>query len=259
MEKKVAIITGGAGGIGSSVCKGFIAEGTRIVIADVDYDRSKDLAAELGNDAIGIEIDVKDEESVKSVIKTAVKTFGRVDYAVHSSGNNIKSPILDMEINEWKESLDIHLTGAFLLCKFAGKQMVKQGQGGSVVLISSVAAWDPVPDRGAYSPAKAGLNNLASLLSLEWAQYDINVNTVGPGVALTPMTKMFYERDPGLRTQRLKRMPAGREVLPEEIADLVLFLCSDKANHINGVSIPIDGGFVNSGFLPEEMVKLRIK
>ena len=177
---------------------------------------------------------------------------------MHSSGNNIKSPILDMEIDKWREALDTHLTGAFLLCKYAGRQMVKQGEGGSVVFISSVAAWAPVPERGAYGPAKAGLNNFAGLLSLEWAEYDINVNTVCPGMALTPMTKMVYKRDPSLRTQRLKRMPAGREVLPQEIADLVMFLCSDKANHINGVSIPVDGGFVNSGFLPEEMVKLRI-
>jgi|MDTE01.2.fsa_nt_gb NAD(P)-dependent dehydrogenase (short-subunit alcohol dehydrogenase family) len=258
MENKVAIITGGAGGIGSSVCSNFVDEGTKVVIADVDYDRSKALADELGDYAIGVEVDVKNESSVESIVECAVKTFGRVDYAVHSSGNNIKSPILDMEIDKWREALDTHLTGAFLLCKYAGRQMVKQGEGGSVVFISSVAAWAPVPERGAYGPAKAGLNNFAGLLSLEWAEYDINVNTVCPGMALTPMTKMVYKRDPSLRTQRLKRMPAGREVLPQEIADLVMFLCSDKANHINGVSIPVDGGFVNSGFLPEEMVKLRI-
>ena len=258
MGNKVAIVTGGAGGIGSSICRNFVSEGIKVVIADVDYARSKALADELSDYAVGIEVDVKDEGSVESIVECAVETFGRVDYAVHSSGNNIKSPILDMEMDKWKEALDTHLTGAFLLCKYAGRQMVKQAEGGSVVFISSVAAWAPVPERGAYGPAKAALNNFAGLLSLEWAQYGINVNTVCPGMALTPMTKMVYKRDPSLRAQRLKRMPSGREVLPQEIADLVIFLCSDKANHINGVSIPVDGGFVNSGFLPEEMVKLRI-
>ncbi len=258
MKGKVAIVTGGAGGIGSSICRSFVAEGAKVVVADIDYERSNFLASELGDDAIAVEVDVKDEKSVSSIVESAVKSYGRVDYAIHSSGNNIKSPILDMKMELWREALDTHLTGAFLLCKLAGKQMVKQGEGGSVVFISSVAAWAPVPERGAYGPAKAGLNNLAGLLSLEWAQYDINVNTVCPGMALTPMTKMVYKRDPSLRAQRLKRMPAGREVLPQEVADLVLFLCSDKASHINGVSIPIDGGFVNAGFLPEEMVKLRI-
>ena len=101
MENKVAIITGGAGGIGSSVCSNFVDEGTKVVIADVDYDRSKALADELGDYAIGVEVDVKNESSVESIVECAVKTFGRVDYAVHSSGNNIKSPILDLEIDNW--------------------------------------------------------------------------------------------------------------------------------------------------------------
>lgn len=89
------------------------------------------------------------------------------------------------------------------------------------------------------------------MLSLEWARYKINVNAVCPGVALTPMTEMVYAREPGLRAQRLKRTPMGREVLPSEVADLVLFLCSDRASFINGAAVPIDGGFLNSGFMPE--------
>lgn len=258
MENKVAIVTGGAGGIGSAVCKEFIANGSKVVVADVNSARANEFAMELGQNALATELDVQDEQSVISVVNKAVTKFGKVDYAVHCSGNNIKSSILDLSVEDWKKSLNTHLTGAFLLCKSVGKQMVKQGTGGSVVFISSVTAWSPVPERGAYSPAKAGLNNLAGLLSLEWAQHDINVNTVCPGMTLTPMTKMVYEREPHVRSQRLKRMPAGREALPKEIADLVMFLCSDKANHINGVAIPIDGGFLNSGFMPEEMVKLRI-
>ena len=137
--------------------------------------------------------------------------------------------------------------------------MVAQGEGGRIVLLSSVAAMAPIPERGAYGASKAGLINLAGMLSLEWARYGINVNTVCPGVALTPMTQMVYERDPDLREQRLKRTPLGREVLPEEIADLVFFLCSDKASYITGVAIPIDGGFLNSGFLPEEIVKRELR
>jgi NAD(P)-dependent dehydrogenase (short-subunit alcohol dehydrogenase family) len=258
MKGKVAIVTGGAGGLGSAICRRFASEGIKVIVADLDESRARDLAAELGELALPVQVDVTDEDSVSNAIQAAIDGFGRIDYAVHSSGNNIKAPLLDMPLEMWRQALDTHLTGAFLLCKAAGKRMVEQGEGGSVVFVSSVAAWAPVPERGAYGPAKAGLNNLAGLLSLEWAQYDINVNTVCPGMALTPMTEMVYKRDPELRAQRLKRMPAGREVLPEEVADLVHFLCSDRAGHINGTAIPIDGGFVNSGFLPEQMVRLRI-
>lgn len=260
VHEKVAIVTGGAGGIGSAICRSFVREGGSVVVADFDYERACALASDLGDDvALALQVDVREEFSVSSGIEMAVERFGRVDFAVHSSGNNTKSLILDMTVDLWREALDTHLTGAFLLCKAAGRQMVRQGEGGSVVFISSVAAFAPVPERGAYGPAKAGLNNLAGLLSLEWARYDINVNTVCPGIALTPMTKMVYERDPHLRAERLKKMPAGREVLPQEIADLVLFLCSDKAKHVNGVAIPIDGGFLNSEFFPEEMLKVRIE
>ena len=106
----------------------------------------------------------------------------------------------------------------------------------------------PVPERGAYGPAKAALINFAGQLGLEWAPYGINVNAVCPGVALTPMTEMVYKREPELRAERLKRFPIKREVTPHEVADLVMFLCSDKARYINGVGIPIDGGFLNSAF-----------
>ena len=174
--------------------------------------------------------------------------LGRVDYLVHCAGTNIKGPVLDMTLEQWNLSLEAHLTGAFLFCREAGKRMVEQADGGSVVLMSSVTAMAPVPERGAYGPAKAALINFAGQLGLEWAQYGINVNAVCPGVALTPMTEMVYEREPELREQRLKRFPVKREVTPREVADLVLFLCSDEARYINGVGIPIDGGFLNSPF-----------
>ena len=107
----------------------------------------------------------------------------------------------------------------------------------------------PVPERGAYGPAKAALINFAGQLGLEWAQYGINVNAVCPGVALTPMTEMVYEREPELREQRLKRFPVKREVTPREVADLVLFpLQATRHATSNGVGIPIDGGFLNSPF-----------
>ena len=117
--------------------------------------------------------------------------------------------------------------------------------------MSSVAARAPVPERGAYTPAKAGLIGLAGVLSLEWAEYGINVNAVCPGMVLTPMTEMVYKREPTLQAQRLKRMPAGREAYPEEVADLVMFLCSEKSAHISGTAIPIDGSFLNNGFMLE--------
>ena len=254
MKDKVAIVTGGAGGIGTAICKSFAGRGAKVVVADMDLKVAGSVAEAIeadGGAALATQVDVTDEESVVSAVRGAVHEYGRVDYLVHCAGNNIKAPTLDLTLEQWRSSLDTHLTGAFLFCREAGRQMVEQGEGGRIVLMSSVAAMAPVPERGAYGPAKSGLINLAGMLSLEWARHGINVNAVCPGVALTPMTKMVYEREPELRAQRLKRMPLGREVLPEEIADLVLFLCSEQSRYISGVAVPIDGGFLNSGFMPE--------
>ena len=251
MEGKVAIVTGGAGGLGSEICRRFSMRGAAVAVADVNREAASELAGTITSEsgsAIGVQVEVTDEDSVIAAVRTVVNELGRVDYLVHCAGTNIKSPVLDMTLDQWNLSLEAHLTGAFLFCREVGKRMVEQGDGGSVVLMSSVTAMSPVPERGAYGPAKAALINFAGQLGLEWAHYGINVNAVCPGVAVTPMTEMVYKREPELREQRLKRFPIKREVLPEEIADLVLFLCSDQARYINGVGIPIDGGFLNSGF-----------
>ena len=251
MEGKVAIVTGGAGGLGSEICRKFSSRGAAVAVADVNGDAASEVARSIVSDgrrADAVQVEVTDEDSVIAAVRAVVNDLGRVDYLVHCAGTNIKAPVLEMSLDQWDLSLEAHLTGAFLFCREAGRQMVEQGDGGSVVLMSSVAATAPVPERGAYGPAKAALINFAGQLGLEWARYGINVNAVCPGVAITPMTAMVYEREPELREQRLKRFPIKREVLPEEVADLVLFLCSDEARYINGVGIPIDGGFLNSGF-----------
>ena len=254
MEGKVAIVTGGAGGIGSAVCRAFTSAGVGVAVADIDAGRAKATAAEVTSQAgraIGIEVEVTLEDSVEAAVQRTVDHFGRIDYLVHCAGNNIRAPVLELTAEDWSRVLNTHLTGAFLFSKAVGRRLVEQGEGGRVVFMSSVAARAPVPERGAYTPAKAGLIGLAGVLSLEWAEYGINVNAVCPGMVLTPMTEMVYTREPTLQAQRLKRMPAGREAYPEEIADLVLFLCSDKSAHISGTAIPIDGAFLNNGFMLE--------
>ena len=225
-----------------------------MAVADVNGHTATEVARAIMSDggrASAVQVEATDERSVEAAVHKVVEDMGRVDYLVHCAGTNIKAPVLEMSLEQWKLSLEAHLTGAFLFCREAGRRMVEQGDGGSVVLMSSVAATAPVPERGAYGPAKAGLINFAGQLGLEWARYGINVNAVCPGVAVTPMTAMVYEREPDLREQRLKRFPIKREVYPEEVAELVMFLCSDEARYINGVGIPIDGGFLNSGFYQE--------
>lgn len=255
MKDRVAVVTGGAGGIGSAVCRGFAKEGVGVSVADMAGSRANELANEIvatGSRALAVEVEITSEQSVISAVERTIEHFGRVDFLVHCAGIIIKAPVLELSAQDWSKTLDTHLTGAFLFSKTIGRYLVEQSSGGRVVFISSVAAKAPMPERGAYTPAKAGLVGLAGVLSLEWAQYNINVNAICPGVVLTPATEAIYRRDPDLRTSRLNRTPSGCELHPEEVADLVLFLCSDKASQINGTAIPIDGAFLNNGFMLED-------
>ena len=252
LSGRVALIPGGAGGIGSAVATALAREGAQVVVADLDEGRAGEVAG--GLDAgphSSLAVDVADPSSVAAAVRHAVDRHGRVDYLAYCAGNNVKAPSLELSLEEWTSALDSHLTGAFLFSQAVARQLIEQGEGGRIVYVSSVGAWAPIPQRGAYSPSKAALNSLAGMLSIEWAEHDILTNTVCPGVAETAMTTLVYERDPQLRDTRRKRMPIKREVRPDEIADLIVFLCSPRASYINGVAIPIDGGFLNSGFMPE--------
>ena len=133
MEDKVAIVTGGAGGLGSEICRKFAARGAAVAVADVNGEAASEVAnaiASNGGQAIAVQVEVTNEESVVAAVKTVVEDLGRVDYLVHCAGTNIKSPVLDMSLDQWNLSLEAHLTGAFLFCREAGKQMVEQGEGG---------------------------------------------------------------------------------------------------------------------------------
>lgn len=248
-ENRAALVPGGGGGIGRAVCGALAQRGAQVTVADLDLERAQAVAAALPGAAAhaALEVDVGDAAAVAA----AVAGLARIDFLVYCAGNNVKAPSLELSAAQWRAALDSHLTGAFLFSQAVGRRLVAGGRGGRIVYISSVGAWAPIPERGAYSPSKAALNSLAGMLAVEWARYGINVNTVCPGVADTPMTNLVYARDPALQAARRKRMPIPREVRPEEIAELVAFLCGRGGNYVNGAAIPIDGGFLQSGFMPE--------
>ena len=157
MEGKVAIVTGGAGGIGSAVCRAFAKAGVEVTVADMDGARASETAAEVssgGGRAIAIEVEVTSESSVVATVQRTVDHFGRVDFLVHCAGNNIRAPVLELSAEDWSRVLDTHLTGAFLFCKAVGRHLVEQGEGGRVVFMSSVAATAPGPGARRLQPGQ---------------------------------------------------------------------------------------------------------
>ena len=148
MQGKVAIVTGGGGGLGSEICRRFASRGAAVAVADLNTDAARQVASGItsaGGRALPVQAEVTDEASVENAVREVVEGLGRVDYLVHCAGTNIKAPILDMSLEQWNISLEAHLTGAFLFCREAGRRMVEQGDGGSIVLMSSVAATTSTP------------------------------------------------------------------------------------------------------------------
>jgi len=258
LENKVAIVTGGAGGIGYAVARRFLREGARVVIADLE-DASVEAAAEdLGGrgEILPIECNVGERLDVRNLIAATLDAFGHIDVLVNNAGVLGSGSFLELEEEEFDRVLCVNLKGAFLVSQAVARQMVEQIEAGespgSIVNMSSVNA---VVAHGAhvpYSVSKGGLNQLTRSTALALAPYGIRVNAVGPGSVATDMLKELSD-DPDGRRAILSRTPLGRIGDPSEIAAVVAFLASDEASYITGQTVYADGGRLPlAGVVPVE-------
>ena len=240
-ENKVAIVTGGASGIGEATVRAFIAEGAKVVIADFS-EKGASLAAELaggGDRAIFIRTDVTDTQSVQDMIDETVRRFGRLDILFANAGIAADAPITEMDEKAWQRTIDVNLTGVFLCDKYAITQMLKQG-GGVIVNCGSILSHVGKRSVTAYTAAKGGVKLLTQSLAVEYGNRNIRVNAVCPGYIDTPL----LDHVPPEGKQALAALhPIGRLGRPEEIANAVLFLASDKASFVTGSCLMVDGGY----------------
>jgi NAD(P)-dependent dehydrogenase (short-subunit alcohol dehydrogenase family) len=247
----VAVITGGARGIGRGCAAQLAADGYSIVVADVRSEAAQETADEFvaqGRRAVAATVDVTDAGACGAMIARAVEAFGRVDVLVNSAGISKPEPSLEVSPENWRRMIDVQLNGAFFCSQGAGRQMMKQGQGGCIVYISSINAEAAFPMRTAYSCAKAGVNMMTKTLAIEWAQYGIRVNGVGPCHTETEMTLENIQRGVVSVDVLKKRIPLGRLAKVEDVAQAVSFLCSDKAAFITGQTLYVDGGYLAYGY-----------
>jgi NAD(P)-dependent dehydrogenase (short-subunit alcohol dehydrogenase family) len=201
-----------------------------------------------GHRAAGVRVDVSDPVACNEMIAQAVEQLGRVDVLVNSAGISKPGPSLDVAPEDWQRMMNIQLNGTFYCCQAAGRQMVKQGWGGCIVNITSVTAQAAFPKRASYCTAKAGVDMLTKVLAIEWAEYKIRVNAVGPSHTETEMTQTLVAQ--GLYDLKTVtgRIPMGRLASVDDIANGVSFLCSDKASFITGHALYVDGGYLAYGY-----------
>jgi NAD(P)-dependent dehydrogenase (short-subunit alcohol dehydrogenase family) len=238
LDGKVALVTGGASGIGREAVRRFVAEGARVVAGDLNEDLLGALAGELG-EAVAVQRgDVTVEDDVEALATLAVERFGRLDIAFANAGIGSIQRLVDADLELWSRVLDINLTGPFLTIKHAARRMT---EGGSIVVTASLNAVQPGIGMGAYCSSKAGVAMLTQVAALELGPAGIRVNAVGPGLVRTALTEAAFML-PGIVEGYVENAPIGRYATPEEIAGLVAWLASDEASYVSGSLYLIDGG-----------------
>lgn len=240
---KTAIVTGAAGGMGRAIGKSFAAAGVAVALFDRDAEGAASAAAQLraeGANAIAAGCDIADATSVARAMDAVKGALGPADILVNNAGVLRPGSLADITLAEWNALLAVNLTGYLLCAQAARPQMLAKG-GGAMVHIASIAASNPQPRSGAYSPSKAAVAMLSRQLALEWGPDGIRSNIVSPGFIRTPMSESFYQA-PGIRERREAMLPSRRIGSAQDIADAVVFLCSGRASYVNGAEILVDGG-----------------
>jgi 2-deoxy-D-gluconate 3-dehydrogenase len=249
LEGRVAIVTGGNGGIGLGMARGLAAAGSAVVVAARDSQKSAAAVAELaamGAEAVAIPVDVRSEASVEEMVAAAVERFGRLDVLVNNAGMNIRKQPQDLSLDEWHEIMDTNLTSAFIAGRAAYPRFREAG-GGKIINIGSMMSVFGVPFSAAYAASKGGMVQLTKVLATAWAADNIQVNAVLPGWIDTDLTLRARAEMPGFHERILARIPQGRWGVPDDLAGIAVFLAGHASDYVTGAAIPVDGGYASLG------------
>ncbi len=247
LEGKVALVTGGASGIGRATALAFAREGAKVVVADVQVEGGQEtehIIKKGGGDAIFVKTDVSDAAEVENLINRAIKKYGRLDCAHNNAGiEGATALTADCTEENWDRTININLKGVWLCMKYEIPQMLMQGVG-AIVNTASIAGLVGFRGLPAYCASKGGIIQLTRTAALEYAEKGIRINVVCPGVIRTPMVERVTGGKPEAEAQFTALEPIGRLGTPEEIAEAVVWLCSDAASFVTGHPMVVDGGFV---------------
>ncbi len=245
LEGKVAIISGGARGMGAAEAKLFAREGAKVIICDVLEEEGRQTEAEInevGGDAVFVKLDVTSQDEWENAVNTAIERFGKLDILVNNAGIIVQSTIEDMTVELWDKVMDVNAKGVFLGTKTAIPHM-KEAGGGSIVNISSISGIVGQDNVNAgYNASKGAVRIFTKAAAVQYAKENIRVNSIHPGPIATPMTAEG-RADPERVALTAERTPLGRYGEPEEVANAVLFLASDEASYVTGSEIVVDGGY----------------
>lgn len=242
----VAIVTGGAGGIGVAITEGLASAGAATVIADVLADQGRDAAARLrakGLTAAFLPLDVRKRDSVQGMVAETLREYGQIDILVNSVGTILRKPIEEVTDEEWDSLMEVNLRGIFACCQVVGKEMIGRKRG-KIINVSSNICQVLQPHRGVYAVSKAGVSQLTRVLALEWAPHRVNVNAIAPAPTLTDLNRKYFEDHPEDLRERIASIPLGRMGDPQDYVGAAIFLASRASDFVTGQTLFVDGGSI---------------
>ncbi len=244
-ENKVAIITGGASGIGKSAAIAFARRGAKVVLADMqDGKETLELVKEEGGEGIFVHCDVSQDADVKAMVEKTIQTYGRLDFGVNNAGiEGIQIPFHQLSEKDWDRTININLKGIWLCMKYETPHLLKQNKG-AIVNTASIAGVVAFANMAAYVASKHGVIGLTKVAAMELAKTGVRVNALCPGVIRTPMVDRALGGDVAVENAYNQMIPVGRMGTPEEMADSIVYLCSDASSYVTGHAMVADGGWV---------------
>ncbi len=249
LSGKVAVVTGGNGGIGLGMARGLAYAGAAVVIAARNAEKSQAAVREIearNGSAHAVEADMTAERSVAAMVEAALEKFGRLDILVNNAGTNIRRPAHELATAEWHKVIDTNLTSAFL-CSKAVHPVMRRNGGGKIISIGSMMSIFSASFAPAYAASKAGIVQFTKSIACAWARDNIQANAVLPGWIDTELTRRARQEVPGLHENVLRRTPAGRWGVIDDMAGVAVFLASPASDFITGAAIPVDGGYSVQG------------
>lgn len=243
LEGKTAIVTGGASGFGAGIVRKFIAEGARVMVADINVAGAKAMADDMGDQAISFGVDLTRSEQVKAMADTAIETFGGVDILINNAGiTHLPTPLEDVSEEDFDRVLAVNVKSVYLTAKYLVPHMKSRAMG-AILNVASTAGVSPRPNLNWYNCSKGWMITATRTMAVELAPAGIRVNAINPVAGETPLLKSFMGEDtPEIRAKFLATIPLGRFSTPEDMGAVSCFLCSDEASMVTGVCMEVDGG-----------------
>jgi len=246
LAERVAIVTGGAQGIGHALALGLAREGAHVVVADLQADKAERTAQEIrnmGRRSLALQVDVSNLHDITRMVETTIHEFGTIDILVNNAGIALPTPFLETTEEAWDRIIDVNLKSAFFCSQAVARIMVTKRRGKIISLASTssfVAGREEVP----YAISKAGVRMLTASAAAELAPYGVNVNAIAPGLIKTPLTEKHFPSPAALEARVQAKTPMGRAGTPDDLVGAVVFLCSDEADYVTGHTLVVDGGWL---------------